>query len=225
MPELVAALRRTAAEGFARVDGVLEDSFRRALWREIQAGPLRRMAGTFGRAGVRMEIDGFDVEAPFEGFAATAALAAAFGERVRNDGRGVRGLATWDPNEAGVGIYRPGSVGITAHLDGRWYRRLVAVFTVVGSAPFEIRVSREGELVDAWVARPGGVTLMRGPGLGGARDGRPFHAVAGPRRGIRCSLALRMRVGGPARGDDAAGEGGPRRGTVSAAEDGPSAQS
>ena len=193
--ELGAALRRTAAEGSAHLDGVLEDAVRRDLWREIASGPLRRMAGEFGKAGVRMEIEGYDVASPFEGFPALAELASAFGDRVRTDGRGLRGLATWRPNEAGVGLYRPGSVGITAHLDGRWYRRLVAVFTLIGSARFEVRASRTGDIVEAWVARAGSVTLMRGPGLSGAADGRPFHAVHGPRRGLRCSLALRMRVG------------------------------
>lgn len=193
--DLATALRRTAIEGHARLDGVLQEPFRRALRREIEEGPLRHMAGTFGRAGVRMEIDGFDVEAPFVGFPATAELAAAFGDRVRSDGLGVRGLATWRPNEAGVGVYRTGSVGITPHLDGRWYRRLVAVFTVTGSARFEVRASRQGELVEGWEARAGGLTLMRGPGLAGARDGRPFHAVGGPGRGVRCSIALRFRVG------------------------------
>jgi hypothetical protein len=195
--DLAEALARTARDGFAHLEGVLDDRFRRSLWREVQRGPLRRMEGTFGKAGVRMEIDGSDIEAPFEGYPALAALAAAFRERVRLDGRRVRGLATWRPNEAGIGVYRPSSVGITAHLDGRWYRRLVAVFTLLGSAPFEIRTSREGEVVEAWRARSGGVTLLRGPGLAGARDGRPYHAVAGPERGVRCSLALRMSVRPP----------------------------
>jgi hypothetical protein len=192
---LGAALRRTADEGSAHLDGVLDVAVRRDLWREIASGPLRRMAGEFGKAGVRMEIEGFDVASPFEGFPAFAELASAFGDRVRTDGRGLRGLATWRPNEAGIGLYRPGSVGITAHLDGRRYRRLVAVFTVIGSARFEVRASRAGDIVEAWVARAGSLTLMRGPGLSGAADGRPFHAVHGPRRGLRCSLALRMRVG------------------------------
>jgi hypothetical protein len=195
IPGLGAALRRTADEGSAHLDGVLDVAVRRDLWREIASGPLRRMAGEFGKAGVRMEIEGFDVASPFEGFPALAELASAFGDGVRTDGRGLRGLATWRPNEAGIGLYRPGSVGITAHLDGRWYRRLVAVFTVIGSARFEVRASRAGDIVEAWVARAGSLTLMRGPGLSGAADGRPFHAVHGPRRGLRCSLALRMRVG------------------------------
>lgn len=191
---LRSALRRTAARGFAHVDDVLEPAFAQALWAEIRHGPARRMAGTFGKAGVRMEIDGFDVDAPFEGFPHLRELADAFTARVRSDGEGVRGLATWRANDAGVGIYRPGSVGITSHLDGRWYRRLVAVVTIVGSARFEVLAAREGEALEAWDASALGVTLMRAPGLGGVRDGRPFHAVHGPRRGVRCSIALRMRV-------------------------------
>lgn len=188
------ALQRTAIEGFSHLDGVLDERFCRALWSEIGSGPMRRMAGTFGAAGVRMEIDGFDVGAPFEDFPLVAELAGALTDRVRSDGASVRGLATWRPNEAGVGVYRPGSVGVTAHMDGRWYRRLVAVFTLVGSARLEVRAAREGGPVEAWDARAGGVTFMRGPGLGGARDGRPYHAVHGPKRGVRCSLALRMSV-------------------------------
>jgi hypothetical protein len=190
--ELAPALRRTAELGHAHVGDALEPSARRALWREIQAGPLRAMTGTFGRAGVRMEIDGFDVLAPFEGFPTVAELATAFRERVREQGDGVRGLATWRPTEAGIGVYRPGSVGITAHLDGRWYRRLIAVFTVVGSASFEVRDGRDGAILERWRAGPGSLTLLRGPGLAGVRDGRPFHAVHGPSRGVRCSLALRF---------------------------------
>jgi hypothetical protein len=155
------------------------------------------MAGTFGKAGVRMEIDGFDLEAPFDGFPALSELASAFQERVRRDGDGVRGLRTWAPNEAGAARYHPGSVGVTSHMDGRRYRRLVAVFTVAGSARFEVRGSREGGVLERWNAAAGSVTLMRGPGLGGVRDGRPYHAVHGPPRGTRWSLALRMRSGGP----------------------------
>lgn len=178
------------------MDDFVEPVFLRALWREIGRGPLRSMTGTFGTAGVRMEIDGFDVDAPFEGFPHLQELAGAFTTRVVSDGAGVRGLRTWRPNEAGVGVYRPGSVGITAHLDGRRYRRLVAVFTLVGSAPFEVRSSREGAVRQRWHARAGGVTLLRGPGLAGSIDGRPFHTVHGPARGVRCSLALRMAAGG-----------------------------
>jgi hypothetical protein len=194
---LSAALRQVAARGFAHVDGLVSEAFLRDLRREVEGGPLRRMEGSFGAAGVRMEIDGYDLEAPFEGFPALTDLAGSFTARVRSDGAQIRGLRTWRPSEAGVAVYRSGSVGVTSHLDGRWYRRLVAVFTVAGSARFEVRSSREGDLLDRWEARAGSVTLMRAPGLAGVRDGRPYHAVHGPPRGTRCSLALRMRVDRP----------------------------
>lgn len=190
--DLSNVLRRATSDGFSHLDDVLDERFAAGLWDEIRAGPLRTMSGSFGSAGVRMEIDGFDVESPFDGFPSIHTLVDDFAERVHSDGRGVRGLATWRPNEAGVGVYRPGSVGVTAHMDGRWYRLLVAVFTVVGSARFEVRASREGDVVETWTARAQGVTLMRGPGLANVRDGRPYHAVYGPERGIRCSIALRM---------------------------------
>jgi hypothetical protein len=192
--ELGPALRSTAERGFAHLDDVLDPRFRRLLWDEIRSGPLRRMEGSFGAVGVRMQIDGFDVTEPFEGFPYLRELRDAFAEQVRSRGSGIRGLATWRPNEAGIGVYRPGWVGVTSHLDGRWYRRLVAVFTIVGSAPFEVLASRQGDVLERWDARAGGLTLMRGPGLAGSRDGRPYHAVEGPRRGVRCSVALRMSV-------------------------------
>lgn len=192
---LRAALRDTSSNGFAHVDGLVELELLREVARELDGGPLRHMAGTFGKAGVRMEIDGFDLDAPFDGFPALSELASAFEERVLRDGDGIRGLRTWSPNEAGAARYHPGSVGVTSHMDGRWYRRLVAVFTVAGSARFEVRASREGEVLDRWNAAAGSVTLMRGPGLGGVRDGRPYHAVHGPPRGVRWSVALRMRSG------------------------------
>ena len=194
---LTSELRRVGARGFAHVDGLVGAAFLRDLRREVERGPLRRMAGTFGAAGVRMEIDGYDLEAPFEGFPLLAELASSFTGRVRSDGAAVRGLQSWRPNEAGVAVYRSGSVGVTSHLDGRWYRRLVAVFPVAGSARFEVRSAREGDLLERWDARAGSVTLMRGPGLAGVCDGRPYHAVHGPPRGSRCSLALRMRVDPP----------------------------
>jgi len=189
------ALRRVAAGGFARVEDSVEPAVLRALWREIRTGPLRNMEGSFGR--VRMQIQGFDVADPMEGYPWLAELRDAVAERVRRDGSGIRGLATWRPNEAAIGVTRPGQLGITSHLDGKWYRRLVAVVTVSGSARFEVTAGREGPVLEGWEARAGSVALMRGPGLAGRRDGRPFHRIGPPRRGVRCSVGIRMRVDPP----------------------------
>lgn len=189
-------LERTAARGYAYVPDALAPRFRDALRREIGDGPWERFDEPHGR--VRMQIEGFDIDAPMAGFPAIASLRDDLETLVRRDGAAIRGLRTWTPNEAGAVRYRPGAMGISAHMDGRWYRRLVVVVTVHGTAPFSVHATREGPAVDTWVAEAGGITLMRAPGLGGRRDGRPFHSIPGPKRGTRISLALRMSVDPPA---------------------------
>jgi alkylated DNA repair dioxygenase AlkB len=173
----------------------LDEGFRRRLRREIDGGPYEPMVGSYGK--VRMEIDGYDIAWPMNGFPLTRALCEELGALVREQGRSIRGLATWRPNEAGVARYRPGSLGITPHLDGKWYRRLVAVVTLYGRARFVVTRTRAGEVLEDWRPGPGDLVLMRGPGFAGARDGRPFHAAYGPTRGERCSIGIRMSVGAP----------------------------
>ena len=189
------ALGRTAEVGHAYVADAIEPAFLRALANEIREGPLQPFEGTYGK--VTMQIEGFDVAEPMEGFPAIRRLRDEIAGLVRSQGEGIRGLATWWPNEAGTVLYRPGSYGISPHLDGKWYRRLVVVATIHGTASFSVHPSRDAAPTDAWVASAGGITFMRAPGLAGHRDGRPYHAVPGPKRGTRISLALRMAVGGP----------------------------
>ena len=142
---------------------------------------------------VRQQIDGYDIPVPASGFPVLTALCRGLQDVVRSQGRGVRGLASWAPNEVGVTHYVPDSIGITPHKDGKWHRRVVVVATVYGRAPFAICGSRDPEdIVARWISEPGDLVLMRGPGLAGARDGRPFHLVEGPRRGERLSLGIRM---------------------------------
>ena len=185
-------LKATAAHGYAHVSHAVEGSFLRLLRRELEGGPFQRFEGSFGL--VRQEIEGYDVLDPMDGFPLVAELRDELAGLLRRNGRGIAGLATWWPNEAGVARYRPGSIGITPHLDGKWYRRLVAVVTVNGTAPFTVCRDRAGEVIERWAAGPGSLTLMRGPGLAGSRDGRPFHTVEGPRSGTRCSIGFRMNT-------------------------------
>jgi hypothetical protein len=185
-------LRDAASRGFAYVPDALDPVFRRSLDREIDAGPWQRFEHDHGT--VRMQIEGFDVVLPADAFPAISLLRDELERTVRRDGDAIRGLATWRPNEAGAVRYRPGAMGITAHMDGKWYRRLVVVVTVRGTAPFSVHETRGGPALDTWTATAGGLTLMRAPGLAGVRDGRPFHSIPGPERGTRISLALRMAV-------------------------------
>jgi len=195
--DLRRALRTCAAEGHARVTGAIDPAFLRRLRPELDRGPFRAFGESFGP--VRQQIDGYDVSLPSTAFPWLDRLCRELGERVRADGGGIRGLATWRPNEVGIAHYVPGSIGITPHLDGKWYRRLVVVATAYGRAPFAICGSRDpDDVVERWTSGPGDLVLMRGPGLAGARDGRPFHLVEGPRRGERLSIGIRMAVRAPA---------------------------
>jgi hypothetical protein len=195
--DLARALPEVKDVGAAFVRGALEDRFRRRLRDEVDGGPFRSMSGSFGK--VQMEIDGYDVASPMDRFPLMRELADALGAQVRSSGSSIRGLATWTPNEIGVTRYRPGSLGITPHLDGRWYRRLVAVVTVYGRSRFALCRNREGAVVAEWHPGPGDLVLMRAPGFGGIRNGRPFHLAEGPKRGSRCSLGVRMSVDPPPR--------------------------
>jgi hypothetical protein len=189
--EITAPLQRCAARGFARIERAIPQAILTALRDEVDAGPFRSFGTSFG--SVRQEIDGYDVELPSDRFPLVDALSRELGRLVRRDGRGIRGLATWRPNEVGITHYVEGSIGITPHLDGKWYRRLVVVATIYGRAPFAVCGSRDPrDAVERWIAGPGDLLLMRGPGLAGVRDGRPFHLVGTPERGERLSLGIRM---------------------------------
>lgn len=184
-------LRSAAQKGFAFVSNGLDESFRKRLRSEIDAGPFTPFQEEFGP--VKQQIDGYDIAEPMTSFPLTSELLMDLRNLVRRHGHGVRGLATWVPNEAGVAHYVPGSIGITPHLDGKWYRRLVVVLTVYGRSRFAICGSRSADdVLDERVVGPCDLVLMRGPGLGGARDGRPYHLVEGPKRGERLSLGIRM---------------------------------
>lgn len=185
------ALRACARIGHARVPSAVAGGTLRRLRTEIERNPFHPFGESFGQ--VRQQIDGYDIAVPASGFPVLSALCLDLRDLVRSQGRGIRGLASWAPNEVGVTHYVPGSIGITPHKDGKWHRRMVVVVTVYGRAPFAICGSRDPEdVVERWTSEPGDLVLMRGPGLAGARDGRPFHLVGGPRRGERLSIGIRM---------------------------------
>ena len=197
--ELRPAIQACVRDGHGRVAEAVSPAFLRTLRGEIDAGPFRPFGEAFGP--VRQQIDGYDVAAPMDGFPLLKRLCRELKDLVRSHGRDIRGLATWTPNEVGITHYVPGSIGITPHMDGRRYRRLVIVVTVYGRAPFAICGSRDpSDVLDRWIGGPGDLALMRGPGLAGARDGRPFHLVGGPRAGERLSLGIRMSVPPPPEG-------------------------
>ncbi len=142
---------------------------------------------------MRQETDVF-VLRDLKGFPALAELAREYRVAVLAHAREIRGLATYAPNEVHLQRYRPGSLGITPHLDGKRYRRLVAFFTVRGSACLSVLRERAGEEIARFSIGPGSLALLRAPGLGGLRDGRPFHAIMPVGIEERVSVALRMNT-------------------------------
>jgi hypothetical protein len=187
--DLQDALEEVAARGFAFVSDALTEPFRLRLEGEIHGLAFERAPEVVGE--VRQETEAATLPPDLRAFPAIRSLRDALLETARASG--VRGLRTWDPNDVSVQRYTEGSVGITSHRDGKRFRRLVAVVSVTGTAIFAFREDRRGEVLASYGAGPRSLILLRGPGLAGARDGRPFHEVSGPREGVRSSIGVRMR--------------------------------
>jgi hypothetical protein len=190
--DLRPALAQVIESGAGYVVSAVAPRFLEKLLREVEAGHYRSYREYFGQ--VRQQIEGFDLRKPFEGFPHVAELCRAVDAKVHEQGAGIVGLKSWSINEAGVVSYRPGSIGITPHLDGKRYRRLVVVVSLTGTAEFALCSDRKGTVIVSWEPGPGSLTLLRGPGLRGATDGRPFHRVGSPIAGRRLAIGLRMAV-------------------------------
>jgi hypothetical protein len=188
--DLGQALQTVAREGFAFVPRALAEDFRRALQQEVQACPFQPVPGEIGP--VRQETEECVIPSPMDGYPLVARLSGELLALVRDHGRAVAGLEAWVPTAAFVQRYRPGALGITAHLDCGRFGLLVAVFTSKGSARFSIHDTRSGPVVARWEAAPGSLVLLRAPGLAGVDDGRPFHTVGGPPDQGRYSVSFRM---------------------------------
>ncbi len=187
--DLGPVLEAVRRNGAAVVAQALGDRFRTRLARELLT--VRYEAAPAEVGPVRQETDVF-VPRNLEGFPILAELAGEFRAAVRAHAQEIRGLATYAPNEIHLQRYRPGSLGITSHLDGKRYRRLVAFFTVRGSARLSVLRARAGEEIACFSIGPGSLALLRAPGLGSLRDGRPFHAIMPVGAEERVSVALRM---------------------------------
>jgi hypothetical protein len=193
--DLKEPLARTARSGAAFVPHAVPGGFLQRLQEEVERGPFRPLPEEIGP--VRQETEAFEVRGRLAEYPLLAELRRALVRAVREQGGGIRGLSTWRSTEISVQRYRGWAVGITPHLDGKRYRRLVAIFTTLGRARFTVCRDRGGEPVEEWDTVPGSLVLLRGPGLGGLRDGRPFHRVSGPESGRRTSVGFRMGVRRP----------------------------
>lgn len=103
------------------------------------------------------------------------------------------GFRRYQPQEASYLRYRGPDAGISPHRDAKRYVLLVAIFTLVGRAPFRVVADRAGgQVLASWLTVPGDLCLLRASRLGGKAEGRPLHAVGPPLGAYRLSLAFRM---------------------------------
>jgi hypothetical protein len=191
--DLGALLRRTVRDGAAHEAGVVPEELRRAVLEELAGERFTDLAAVQGPYGVGQEgehvvFTGEQMDAHHAVSMLYRTLTAAVAPHEEE----IAGLKHWRPNEVAVQRYSPGTTGITTHRDGKRHRYLVAILTLEGSARLRQCSDRQGTTLQAWDAGPGSLVLLRGPGLAGAEDGRPLHAVDAPDEHRRTSFTLRM---------------------------------
>jgi hypothetical protein len=175
--DLTRPLRALTEAGAAFIPRALSEPFGGQLQHEIETGPFQRLPDRIGL--VRQEADLFIITGPMGDHPAVARLRAEFVTRVHQAAPQLPGLVRWWPDEAYVQRYEPGTLGVSPHVDSKRFAVLVAIFTVEGSARFALCQTRAGAIIQEWEAGPGSLTLLRGPGLLDAEDGRPFHTSTG----------------------------------------------
>jgi alkylated DNA repair dioxygenase AlkB len=175
------------------VHGVLSEAQCAAIVREVGERSFEKLPPTIGP--VRQEAELLLLTGELDEVPSVARLREELVAAIRDQTPHGTELGDWWPTEAYVQRYEPGALGVTAHVDSKRFELLIAVFTLRGSAEFLLCEGRSGNVIETWETRPGTLVLLRGPGLGGLEDGRPFHAVRGPAAGQRYSLTFRMNAG------------------------------
>ncbi len=188
-PALLGAVARTGAAFAARA---VTEPLRHAVLAEVAGLPFEDVEPVVG-GRVRQDAAAFVIEDHRLGnYPALHTLREQLVRAVHDHAARSSCLASWQPTEACVQLYRPGALGVSPHLDHKRYAMLVAVVTITGTADFTLCRNRSGEPIRTWTAGPGSLALLRGPGLTGDQDGRPLHAVGGPTSGDRVSVGIRM---------------------------------
>ena len=182
------AVARAAEVGYVRIGDALAESRRRTLLEEAASLSFEPLEPVIGR--VRQSGDLARVRPHEPSLPRLDELTTALEQAIRRSG--VPGSERFLANEAMFQRYEVSHVGVSAHRDQGFYRGVVAVFTLEGSAPFAILDKVSEDPIDEWATEPGDLYLLAGGGLGDA-DRRPLHRVEGPVAGRRVSLTLRMK--------------------------------
>jgi hypothetical protein len=176
--------------GYAWVPNVLRTTWVDALRAEVEGREFTSLPDEVGQ--VRQGAEELVVAVGDPELPVMAQLARALRHAVVSAGSDL-GFGRYQPQEATYLRYRGPGAGISPHRDAKRYLLLVAVFTLVGMAPFRVVADRAGrEVLASWLTVPGDLCLLRAPRLGGEAEGRPLHAVGPPRDSERLALAFRM---------------------------------
>ena len=154
-------------------------------WEELEAEPLEPVVGRVRQSGRVARVNPHDPVHPN-----LARLAGEVQSGVRRSGVG--DAASFRANEAMFQSYAGAEDGISAHRDQSFYRFVIVIFTLEGTALFEVLDRVTEEPVDAWQTDAGDMYVLAGAALT-ADDRRPPHRVGGPSEGTRLSLTLRMK--------------------------------
>jgi hypothetical protein len=191
LPAMRVLLEEVRHAGFARSPGTLGPARRLELLRDLEGRRFETLPHEVGP--VRQRCEALVVATGDVGYPAVARLAAALTDALTSGRGGISGVEQFVANQAVFSRYRGLGAGISPHRDHKRYAFLVAVFTLVGEAPFSVVADRAGQHVLAsWMTAPGDLCLLRAPGFDGNDDGRPLHAVGAPTGEARISLAFRM---------------------------------
>lgn len=177
--------------GFAHVPGALAFHDRRRLLEEARRAGPRFLALPDRVNGVAQRADQLTLRIGDPGHPAVNDLAGTVVEAVAG-WPAASAAPPFRPTEARYMRYTGDAAGLGAHVDGKFYRVLVCVFSLLGSAEFSV-VADDRRPPMRFPVGPGDLLVLRAPGFGGATDGRPRHAVGPPLDGDeRVSLTLRM---------------------------------
>ncbi|HEV8627836.1 MAG TPA: hypothetical protein VG034_25650 [Acidimicrobiia bacterium] len=190
LPALRTALSHARGVGYGWVPRALRTTSVDALTAEVEGRDFTPLPDEVGQ--VRQGAEELVVAVGDPDLPVMAQLARALCHAVVIAGSDL-GFGRYRPQEATYLRYRGPGAGISPHRDARQYLLLVAIFTLVGQAPFRVVADRAGrDVLASWLTLPGDLCLLRAPRVGGEAEGRPLHAVGPPLDSERLSLAFRM---------------------------------
>lgn len=188
------ALLEVRDKGAALIPGMLDESFRTRLLREVRRGPFKKVEEKIGPVEQRFESFGFSTEPIPLPYLDTLRILT---ERiVRREGGSFPILRGWSVKDVAVQKYASDG-GITSHRDYECNNGVIVIYTVVGSCTIEILDGkRDGPVVQVYQPSAGDVMILRGTHLAWTYvDERPFHRVRNVvKHETRISIAFRNNV-------------------------------